>query len=276
MNLAEAACMAGHMDEAVQILQQIRQRAGYTAENNFGLQGNLASDQATCMSAILYERQIEFAYEGKRFDDMRRWMLFDGGTQLPEGAPSTWAMTGFGGNTCTWLGFTPMNGQRRERVEFRTGNQFGVGTAYWDGDPFINYYKPIVIDSLKNMVKEQHADDPKWTADSISKYVAKTYDAVAETIAKYRSTSVDFREADITSQLTALKTWYNTNLVTQYKNGDGQDSQHNLEYINFRPKYYFLGLSSGAQNANKGLPQTIGWQDYNNGGANGTFDPLAE
>ena len=27
-------------------------------------------------------------------------------------------------------------------------------------------------------------------------------------------------------------------------------------------------------NANKALPQTIGWGDYNNGGANGTFDPM--
>ena len=233
MNLAEAACMAGHMDEAVTILQQIRARVGYTADNNYGLQANLTGDQAACMSAILYERQIEFAYEGKRFDDMRRWMLFDGGQGKVDGQPSTWQLTGWGGNTCTWLGFTPMNGQRRERVEFRTGNQFGVGTAYWDGDP-------LVRDGVE------------------------------------RPAGVDFRKADIQTQLTTLKTWYNTNLVPQYKTGDGYDSQHNLEYINFRPKYYFLGLASGAQNNNKGLPQTIGWQDYNNGGANGTFDPLAE
>lgn len=233
MNLAEAACMAGHMDEAVTILQQIRARAGYTADNNYGLQANLASDQATCMSAILYERQIEFAYEGKRFDDMRRWMLFDGGAQQPAGAPSSWTLTGFGGNTCTWLGFTPMNGQRRERVEFRTGNQFDVGTPYWDGDPLVK--------------------------------------AGVE-----RPAGVDFRETDINTQLTTLKTWYNTNLVTQYKNGDGTDSNHNLEYINFRPKYYLLGFSYGASDGNKGLPQTIGWEDKNNGGAMGTFDPLAE
>ncbi len=233
MNLAEAACMAGHMDEAVGYLQQIRKRAGYTADNNYGLQANLVSDQQACMSAILYERQIEFAYEGKRFDDLRRWMLFDGGTQLPEGAPTTWQMTGFGGNTCTWLGFTQMNGQRRERMEFRTADQFGVGTQFWNGDPLV--------------------------AAGVE-----------------RPTGVDFRQADIITQLNELRVWYNNNLVPQYKLGDGQDAQKNVEYMRFLPKYYFLGLSSGAQNSNKGLPQTIGWQDYNNGGAMGSYDPLAE
>ena len=233
MNLAEAACMAGHPEEAVTYLQQIRKRVGYTADNNYGLQANLVSDQAACMSAILYERQIEFAYEGKRFDDMRRWMLFDGGTQQPAGAPASWTLTGWGGNTCTWLGFTPMNGQRRENIEFRTGDKFGVGTSQWDGDPLVKA-------------------------------------GVA------RPEGVNFSKEDLSTQLADLKTWYNTNLVTSYKMGDGRDSQHNALYINFRPKYYFLGLSSGAQTHNQKLPQTIGWEDYNNGGANGTFDPLAE
>ena len=48
------------------------------------------------------------------------------------------------------------------------------------------------------------------------------------------------------------------------------------KYMNFLPRYYFLGFAEGAQKANQTLPQTIGWADYNNGGANGTFDPLAE
>ena len=233
LNLAEAACGAGQMGEAVGYLQQIRARAGYTAANNYGLQSNLSGDQAACMSAILYERQIEFAYEGKRFDDMRRWMLFDGGAQQPTGAPASWTLTGWGGNTCTWLGFTPMNGQRRENIEFRTGDKFGVGTTQWDGDPLVKA-------------------------------------GVA------RPEGVNFSSADVATQLETLKAWYNTNLVTTYKLGDGRDSQHNALYINFRPKYYFLGLSSGAQTHNQKLPQTIGWEDYNNGGANGTFDPLAE
>jgi len=48
-------------------------------------------------------------------------------------------------------------------------------------------------------------------------------------------------------------------------------------YINYRPQYYFLGIASGAQSANKTMLQTIGWGDYNKGGGSmGTFDPLAE
>jgi len=225
LNLAEVACMAGHTDEAAGYLQQVRDRAGVPAYTNL-------SDQATCMSAILYERQIEFAYEGKRFDDMRRWMLFDGGAVLPAGAPSSWTLTGWGGNTCTWLGFKPFNGQRRENIEFRVADKYGVGTTLWDGDPLVNAgtERPAGV-NLKN---------------------------------------------DLTEQLEALKAWYQDNLVLKERKGDGRDAQHNDEFISFRPKYYFLGLSTGAQNSNKGLAQTIGWEDYNNGGAPGTFDPFAE
>ena len=91
-----------------------------------------------------------------------------------------------------------------------------------------------------------------------------------------RPAGVNFSQADITTQLETLKAWYTDNLVTTYKSGDGYDSQKNLKYITFLPKYYLLGIPYGAQTHNTGLPQTIGWQDYNNGGSNGTFDPLAE
>lgn len=91
-----------------------------------------------------------------------------------------------------------------------------------------------------------------------------------------RPAGVNFSKGDMNEQLETLKAWYQDNLVVKEKKGDGRDSQHNDEYINFRPNYYLLGFNSGVQNQNKRLPQTIGWQDYNNGGSNGTFDPLAE
>ena len=233
LNLAEVACGANDMSYAVEQLQKIRARAGYNASNNYGLQAGLSGDQATCMSAILYERQIELAYEGKRFDDMRRWMLFDGGQEKVDGQPSSWTLTGWGGNTCTWLGFKQFNGQRRENIEYRVADKYGVGTTQWDGDPLLK----------------------------------------AGTV---RYSGVNFSKGDMNQQLEELKAWYQDNLVLKERKGDGRDSQHNDLYITFRPKYYFLGFTNGTQNQNKGLPQTLGWQDYNNGGSNGTFDPLAE
>jgi hypothetical protein len=91
-----------------------------------------------------------------------------------------------------------------------------------------------------------------------------------------RPEGVNFNKGDMNEQLANLKAWYQDNLVVKERKGDRRDSQHNDEYINFRPNYYLLGFNSGIQNQNKRLPQTIGWQDYNNGGSNGTFDPLAE
>lgn len=113
LNFAEAAAGAGHYEEALAALQQIRARVGYTAEQNYGLRA--MGSRQEYIKAILYERQIELAYEGKRFDDMRRWMLFDGG----EGQASlkaSWALTGFGGNTCTWLGVSKLNGTKRHNL----------------------------------------------------------------------------------------------------------------------------------------------------------------
>lgn len=232
LNLAEVACGAGHPDVAVGYLQKIRQRAGYTAENNYGLQSNLSSDEQACISAILYERQIEFAYEGKRFDDLRRWMLFDGGAVKVPGSPASWTLTGWGGNTCAWLGFKQLNGQRRENMEFRVADKYGTADQQYDADPLVK--------------------------------------AGTE-----RYQGVDLRQG-LSEQLADLKTWYQSNLVRKLKKGDARDASHNDLYINFRAKYYFLGLSSGAMNSTAGIQQTIGWDDYNNAGAAGTFDPFKE
>ena len=115
LNFAEAACGAGHYEEAVNALQQIRARVGYTAANNYGLPAGINGDRARLFAAILYERQIELAYEGNRYGDMHRWMLFDGGEGQAAIKPS-WALTGFGGNTCNYLGLKPLNGTKRHQI----------------------------------------------------------------------------------------------------------------------------------------------------------------
>jgi len=76
LNLAECAAELGKIDEAYVLLRQIRQRAGIEPgiNNRYGLKENLSGAQL--INAIMLERKIEFAYEGKRYWDLRRRKLF--------------------------------------------------------------------------------------------------------------------------------------------------------------------------------------------------------
>ena len=193
LNLAEVACGAGHPEEAVPYLQRIRARAGYTAANNYGLQANLSSDQQACMAAILYERQIEFAFEGKRFDDCRRWMLYDGGAVKVPGAPDSWTLTGWGGNTCTWLGFKPLNGQRRETFIYRVADDSYVApdNSSADSNDPVKVNRPAAgVDLMADNLQEQLENLKTWY-DANLKYMKRRGDS------RYSSTleekTIDFR-----------------------------------------------------------------------------------
>jgi hypothetical protein len=76
LNFAECAAETGHDDEAVEVLKQIRARAGIEpgANNMYGLKTGLTG--AALMNAVMLERRIEFAFEGKRYHDLRRRRLF--------------------------------------------------------------------------------------------------------------------------------------------------------------------------------------------------------
>ncbi|GAA3940843.1 RagB/SusD family nutrient uptake outer membrane protein [Chitinophaga oryziterrae] len=77
LNLAECANATGRMQEAYDMLIAIRKRAGIDA-GVAGLYGlKAAMTQTEMWNAILSERRIELAFEGKRYDDLRRNKLFD-------------------------------------------------------------------------------------------------------------------------------------------------------------------------------------------------------
>lgn len=252
LNLAEIACGAGNAGEAYGYLAQIRQRVGYEP----GAEGlPTDNDPATCFAAILYERQIELAFEGKRFDDMRRWLLFDGGANFSQiGAPSTWTPSGmWGSNTCTYLGVKELNGQRRDNMEYRVNIKDGTGKIRWN--KLENMPDPIAIAAI--------ADNDETTGTN----TVTNWDSFRNWRSKL---AVDLSKATLQDDLAKLKSdFYDKYLKYQTKRGDGYDSNQAPLYITFRPHYYFLGFTSGVQSANSSLPNTIGWGD-------GTFDPLAE
>ena len=159
LNFAEAAAGAGHLDEALSALQQVRARVGYTADMNYGLPTDLTTREKL-LSAVLYERQVELAYEGKAFDDLRRWMLFDGGTEAFQGQPASWKLTGFGGNTCAYLGVTPLNGQRRHEIVLYTRTN---ATQSNESDPILKN-RPAALTLNEKLTYNE--DDDEYGSDA--------------------------------------------------------------------------------------------------------------
>ncbi|QIL41340.1 RagB/SusD family nutrient uptake outer membrane protein [Pedobacter sp. HDW13] len=76
MNYGECANELGKSGEALQVLKDIRRRAGITAGagSNYGITASATSD---IRDAYMNERQVEFAFENKRFGDLRRWKRYD-------------------------------------------------------------------------------------------------------------------------------------------------------------------------------------------------------
>ncbi|MDR1221568.1 MAG: RagB/SusD family nutrient uptake outer membrane protein [Tannerella sp.] len=74
MNYAEAASETGKTDEALNALYRIRQRAAI--EPGDGSYGIRAASTEELRKVIQDERFVEFAFETKRFWDLRRWRIF--------------------------------------------------------------------------------------------------------------------------------------------------------------------------------------------------------
>jgi hypothetical protein len=122
LNIAECYAARGEIGNSVNYLSKIRQRVGIPSANNYGI--GMPVSRYAALEACLYERRVELAYEGKRFWDIQRWMLYD---NIQES-----------GNSVQKLGLTPINGTKR------TG-------YYWQArthgkDPLSNADRKIMID----------------------------------------------------------------------------------------------------------------------------------
>jgi hypothetical protein len=76
MNYGECANETGDASDALNVLYQIRARANIQPGSS-GNYGVTAASQADIRTAFMNERMVEFAFEGFRFNDLRRWKRFD-------------------------------------------------------------------------------------------------------------------------------------------------------------------------------------------------------
>ncbi|MBQ3082793.1 MAG: RagB/SusD family nutrient uptake outer membrane protein, partial [Alistipes sp.] len=279
LNYAEIACGAGHPEVALAELQKIRFMAGYNDSynktmsdgttlqyENYGLPLGLDGDARKCMQAIIYERQIEFAYEGKRFDDMRRWLLFDGGTGLA--AIGAKPLNGWGGNTCTYLGFEPFNGQRRSNMEFQVKPAINKGIGGKEWKEWDNTPDPIA----QHWIAEQKAANPDGTYGWTQFRDWRKGFAI-----NYNSNGRHGNSDKLDNLLIKLKTnFYEPYLQRKDKKGDALTSDNTTEgmVVTYLPRYYFLGLTSTVQAKNPLILQTVGWEDHYGRGE--FYDPAAE
>ncbi len=125
LNLAECYAATGQAGQAVSLIGNIRQRVGILAgsDGTYGL-GNI-SDKYEAIKACLRERQIELAYEGKRYWDIWRWMLFNDAASD-------------GNTTCATLGIKQLNGTYRE------GKYLQVKDVYGKNDPMADKRKEFI------------------------------------------------------------------------------------------------------------------------------------
>jgi hypothetical protein len=98
LNIAECYAATGQISQCTGYLGKVRKRVGIPAANNYGI--GTPADKYAAIEACLYERRVELAYEGKRFWDIQRWMLYNDDPQSDN-------------TTCAKLGLAPVNGTCR-------------------------------------------------------------------------------------------------------------------------------------------------------------------
>jgi len=142
LNIAECYAATGNTAQCLTYLGKIRARVGIPSANNYGI-GSLA-DKYAAIEACLYERRVELAYEGKRYWDIQRWLLYGGVSSTNPSA-----------NTVSKLGLTPINGTNR------TG-------YYWQALT----YSAATVDPLTAADKASVLVDPDASAAAFATQIA--------------------------------------------------------------------------------------------------------
>lgn len=114
LNIAECYAAKGDIPNTLVYLKKIRSRVGIEPADNYGI--GTPADKYAALEACLYERRVELAYEGKRFWDIQRWMLYSDDASINDA-------------TNTKLGIPVINGTQRvgNYLHYKNGTS-AVGT----------------------------------------------------------------------------------------------------------------------------------------------------
>jgi len=174
-------------------------------------------------------------------------MLFDGGVGQSEidGAPATWEPIGWGGNTCTYLGVTPLNEISLHKIEMYFDPAVYIGDRDVKADPFT---RGLLTRPQTLTLKEDF------------------------------TTTTDENTGEVTyanANVQALAEFYLNNLLRKdvvTRTAMNEDATDYAKGI-WDKRCYLMGLKASDESNNPNVAQTIGWNSTF-GGA-GRFDPLS-
>ena len=159
-----------------------------------------------------------------------------------------WGLKAWSGNTCRYLGVTPLNEIPRHRLELYFDPAVYAAQENADFDPFKieegGFTKPAALNLTEDMT-------------------ATTTVGAEGTTITYANTKVE-----------TLAKFYSTNLLRKDINTMNLVNESTLQGIIWDPRLYLMGLAESDQENNPGVVQTIGWQSRF--GGMGIFDPLSK
>ncbi|WP_278011235.1 RagB/SusD family nutrient uptake outer membrane protein [Flavobacterium gyeonganense] len=172
LNIAECYAAKGDIPNTLAYLGKIRNRVGIPSANNYGI-GTL-TDKYAAIEACLYERRVELAYEGKRYWDVQRWMLYSDDSSINQD------------NTNVKLGIPTINGTQR------TGNflQYKIKTAS-SADPLASARAGISVNPDASDFQTQIAALEAFYTNNF--VIEKLPDAEALDVVSAKPAKIDFK-----------------------------------------------------------------------------------
>jgi hypothetical protein len=246
LNLAECQAATGDVGGCQTTLNELRTRVGA---------GNIPAltDKYSAIEAVLYERFVELAYEGKRSWDCRRWLLYEGGA-----------------------GFDPTTANN---ANYDPETFWGTGWKIYDGKSGrANYTKSnnvLTMLGLRPISGTRHTND-LWAVKDL------TVSNANDPLLSVRSAvpAIEKNDPALSSKLSALESFYDTHLQTvtpprtAASDANGMNvswamdtgGNTNEQALNFRftwrgwfnlyPVHYNQRIQ---ENNNTWIDQTVGW-----------------
>lgn len=239
LNLAECYAATGQTGSCESTLNELRSRVGAKNVPSF-------SDKYAAIEAVLYERLVELAYEGKRSWDTRRWLLYEGGA-----------------------GFDPQTGNNKA---YDPAIEWGTGWRIYDGkDGRANYTKN---DNVVTKLGLSPISGTKHYGE-IWAYKLNEGQSVDDPLASgFAAIKIPRNVTATDAKLAQLGAFYDANLVTfdpvdaplNYKFGMDSNYSNNEQALNYRFTwrgwFYVYGIhyNQTIQEANNSwITQNVGW-----------------